>query len=98
MRFSNIKSVVLAVAAAQAVSAHTRFTNFFVDGVNQGDGTCVRMSNINSQATNPVHGITGNDMACGTFYLSPIALLHSLHSFGQLSKPSCHALGNANGM
>ena len=78
MRFSNIKSVVLAVAAAQAVDAHTRFTNFFVDGVNQGDGTCVRMSNINDQATNPVHGITGNDMACGTFYLSPIAFLHFL--------------------
>ncbi|MCJ1271945.1 hypothetical protein MMC22_011850 [Lobaria immixta] len=65
MHFSNIKSVLLAVAAAQAVNAHTRFTNFYVDGVNQGDGTCVRMSNINDEATNPVHGITGNDMACG---------------------------------
>lgn len=97
MRFSNIKSVVLAVAAAQAVNAHTVFTNFYVDGVNQGDGTCVRMSNVNSKATNPVNDITGNDMACGTFHLSPIAFLHSLQSFGPTSKPSCHALDNANG-
>lgn len=65
MLFHNFKGVLLAVAAARMVDAHTRFTNFFVDGVNQGDGTCVRMSNINSEATNPLHGITGNDMACG---------------------------------
>lgn len=65
MHFTNIKGVLLAVAAAQVVHAHTRFTNFYVDDVNQGDGTCVRMSNINSQATNPVKGITGDDMACG---------------------------------
>lgn len=77
MHFSNLKSVLLAVAAAQVVNAHTRFTNFYVDGVNQGDGTCVRMSNINDQATNPVHGITSNDMACGTFRSPPIALPHT---------------------
>lgn len=65
MHFTNIKGVLLAVAVAQVVDAHTRFTNFFVDDVNQGDGTCVRMSNINAQATNPVKGITGEDMACG---------------------------------
>lgn len=65
MHFTNIKGVLLAVAAAQVVDAHTRFTNFFVDDISQGDGTCVRMSNINSQATNPVKGITSDDMACG---------------------------------
>ena len=65
MHFSNINCLLLAVAAAQVANAHTRFTNFFVDDVNQGDGTCVRMSNIKNKATNPVKGITTNDMACG---------------------------------
>lgn len=71
MHFTNIKGVLLAVAVAQVVDAHTRFTNFFVDDVNQGDGTCVRMSNINAQATNPVKGITGEDMACGKSHIFP---------------------------
>lgn len=66
MHFFNITSLLLVVAAAHAVNAHTCFTNFFVDGINQGDGTCVRMSNDNDRATNPLHDITGNDMACGT--------------------------------
>lgn len=65
MRCSTFSRVLLAVAAVQVANAHTLFTNFYVDGVPQGDGTCVRMSNINNEATNPIHGITGDDMACG---------------------------------
>ena len=75
MHFFNINCLLLAVAAAQVADAHTRFTNFFVDDVNQGDGTCVRMSNINDKATNPVKGITGNDMACGKNYRFPSLVL-----------------------
>ena len=65
MRLYDIKAIVLATAAAQVVYAHTAFTNFYVNGVNQGNGTCVRMSNVNTAATNPIHGIQSNDMACG---------------------------------
>ena len=65
MLLYNFKVALLAVATARIVNAHTLFTNFFVDNVDQGDGTCVRMSNVSSKAVNPVHSITSNDMACG---------------------------------
>lgn len=68
MHITNLNAAVLALAAATTVSAHTAFTNFFVDDVNQGDGTCVRMSNNIEQATWPIGppgAVTGNDMACG---------------------------------
>lgn len=68
MHFFNVKGVVLAAAAAQLVSSHTAFTNFYVDGANMGNGTCVRMSNDQEHATNPLKTITGDDMACGMFY------------------------------
>ncbi|OAA33959.1 Glycoside hydrolase, family 61 [Metarhizium rileyi] len=53
------------LALASAASAHTLFTTLFVDGKNQGDGTCVRMPHDSSTATGPVYPITGDDMACG---------------------------------
>ncbi|KAL8742267.1 MAG: hypothetical protein Q9190_005219 [Brigantiaea leucoxantha] len=59
------KVLLLAAAFFQAAKAHTSFTNFYVDNVPQGDGTCVRMSNVNSQATFPIKGITSDNMACG---------------------------------
>lgn len=65
MRLYDIKGLVLAAAAAQVIHAHTAFTNFYVNGVNQGNATCVRMSNVINSATNPIHGITSDDMACG---------------------------------
>ena len=71
MRISHLKIIVLAAGTAQLASAHTAFTNFFVDGVNQGDGTAVRMSNNIQQATFPLTSVTSPDMACGksTFVL-----------------------------
>lgn len=69
MYFHGISSVLLVAAALGAVNAHTTFTNFFVDNVPQGDGTCVRMSNNIDQATfpiRPIGAVTSNDMACGT--------------------------------
>ena len=67
MRFLNAKGIVLAAAGAQLVSSHTLFTNFYVDGANMGNGTCVRMSNNVDRATFPIKGITSDDMACGMF-------------------------------
>ena len=58
----------MTVAAATAVNAHTLFTNFFVDNVPQGDGTCVRMSDNIQEATfpiRPIGAVTSEDMACG---------------------------------
>lgn len=67
MRFYDVKGLLLAAAAAQVINAHTLFTNFYVNGVNQGNATCVRMSNVINSATNPIRGITSDDMACGKF-------------------------------
>ena len=55
----------LAAGSAQLCLAHTSFTNFFVDGQNQGDGVAIRMNDNPAQATFPIKGITNADMACG---------------------------------
>lgn len=65
MRLSRVDIIILAAGAAQLAAAHTAFTNFFVNGVDQGDGTAVRMSNNIPQATYPLSSITSPDMACG---------------------------------
>ena len=68
MRFTNTNSLLLALTTAAAVNGHTLFTNFFVDNVPQGDGTCVRMSDNIQEATFPVRpigAVTSEDMACG---------------------------------
>lgn len=67
MRFYDVQGLLLVAAAAQVINAHTVFTNFYVNGVNQGPAKCVRMSNDVHTATNPIHGITSDDMACGMF-------------------------------
>ncbi|KAL8861736.1 MAG: hypothetical protein Q9178_001937 [Gyalolechia marmorata] len=65
MQLWNSKALLLAAATINAASAHTAFTNFFVDQAPQGDGNCVRMSNVIPQATDPIRPITSQDMACG---------------------------------
>ena len=70
MHISTLRTVLLAIVAVKAANAHTTFTNFFVDDVPQGDGTCVRMSNNIQQATfpiRPIGAVTSNDMACGMY-------------------------------
>lgn len=69
MHISYQKAALLSLALSQTTRAHTTFTNFFVDGVDQGNGTCVRMSNVMGQQTFPLASITSDDMACGTFNL-----------------------------
>ncbi|MCJ1457156.1 hypothetical protein MMC28_007523 [Mycoblastus sanguinarius] len=65
MHYTYVKVILLAAGAAQLTNAHTAFTNFFVDGVDQGDGTAVRMSNDIPNATFPISSATSPDMACG---------------------------------
>lgn len=54
-------------------SAHTVFTTLFINDVNQGDGTCVRMPRDGPTSTSPIRPITDNpDMACGRDGLLPV--------------------------
>lgn len=80
MRISHVKIFLLAAGAAQLARAHTAFTNFFVNGVDEGDGTAVRMSNNIQQATYPISSVTSPDMACGksAFILISLLILYAL--------------------
>jgi hypothetical protein len=63
-------SLGLATAFASLSTAHTCFTTLFVDDVNQGDGTCIRMSKTGDVATFPIAGgLSSPDMACGASHL-----------------------------
>jgi hypothetical protein len=61
----NMKFLATVLGLAFAVNAHTLFTTLFIDGENQGDGTCVRQPNDASKANSPIYPITGDVMACG---------------------------------
>ena len=63
--FATMKFLATALGFASVASAHTLFTNLFVDGKNQGDGTCVRQPSDGSTATSPIYPVTGDVMACG---------------------------------
>ena len=62
--------MLLAAGSAQLANAHTAFTNFFIDGENQGDGTAVRMNTNMGKTTFPINGITSPDMACGKYLIT----------------------------
>jgi len=62
-------TIALALSALQLAAAHTIFTTLFVNGVDQGDGTCVRMNMTPDNCTFPVNDLASNDMACGTYFL-----------------------------
>ena len=64
MKFS---SLVLAILACKDVAAHTLFTTLFVNDVDQGDGTCVRMPRDPPTATNPIVNLQGKEMVCGEY-------------------------------
>lgn len=81
MLVSHVKIVILVAGTAQLARAHTAFTNFFVDGVDQGDGTAVRMSNNIQQATFPLSSVTNPDMACGKFTFVLVSLPNSYASW-----------------
>ncbi|KAF2800088.1 lytic polysaccharide monooxygenase [Melanomma pulvis-pyrius CBS 109.77] len=54
----------MALAVAPATLAHTVFTNFFVDGVSQGDGVAMRMRKDGSVAGSPLEDLSSKNMAC----------------------------------
>jgi hypothetical protein len=65
MQLLNTKTALLALTTAQSIYAHTGFSNFFVDGVDQGDAICVRMNPDPSKWTFPLEDLSSPDMACG---------------------------------
>lgn len=57
--------IAATLATFSSAAAHTLFTTLFVNDVDQGDGTCVRMPMTSHNATFPVNNLASNDMACG---------------------------------
>ncbi|PVH83536.1 lytic polysaccharide monooxygenase, partial [Cadophora sp. DSE1049] len=53
------------LVALNNVASHTIFTNLFIDGIDQGDATCVRMPMTPHNATFPITDLESRDMACG---------------------------------
>lgn len=60
-------SFTLVGILASVARAHTIFTTLFINDVNQGDGTCVRMPMDSDTCTNPIAGLQSEDMACGEY-------------------------------
>jgi hypothetical protein len=56
--------LLVAMASASAVLAHTTFTDFYVDGMPQGDGVAMRMSPHPETAGSPIARLDSPDMAC----------------------------------
>lgn len=60
------------VAFSTTASAHTSFTTLLINGVNQGDGTCVRQPAVPQTATFPITDLASPDMICGRNGLVPV--------------------------
>ncbi|KAH5097740.1 hypothetical protein HBH72_123810 [Parastagonospora nodorum] len=56
--------LLAAMASVPAVLAHTVFTDFYVDGVPQGDGVAMRMNPNAETAGSPIASLDSDDMAC----------------------------------
>lgn len=68
-----LKTLLLAAAFATTASAHTSFTTLFINGVDQGDGTCVRQPTDPQTSTFPLEDLASSDMICGRDGLAPVA-------------------------
>ncbi|KAG4427915.1 hypothetical protein IFR05_016604, partial [Cadophora sp. M221] len=55
----------LGLGVLRSVAGHTLFTNLFINDIDQGDGTCVRMPMDAHNATNPINDLASRAMACG---------------------------------
>lgn len=62
------RSALFLLLAPLALS-HTTFTTLYVDEVNQGDGTCVRMNRDANTVTYPIEPLTSKDIACGMNFI-----------------------------
>ncbi|KAB5572427.1 glycosyl hydrolase family 61-domain-containing protein [Coniochaeta sp. 2T2.1] len=58
----HLSPILTLLGALRLVTAHTVFTTLFINDVNQGDGTCVRMPHDGSTSTAPIRPITSTDM------------------------------------
>ena len=67
-----MKLIPTVFGLASVASAHTLFTTLFINGKNQGDGTCIRMPQDGATANGPIEPVTGEDMACGRLTALPI--------------------------
>jgi hypothetical protein len=47
------------------VYSHTLFSAFYINGLAQGDGTCLREPEDALTATDPVEDLSSTDLACG---------------------------------
>lgn len=56
--------VLAALAAVPSALAHTVWTNFYVDGVDQGDGVAMRMRKDDAKASFPLEDYNSDNMAC----------------------------------
>ncbi|KAI0159621.1 lytic polysaccharide monooxygenase [Xylariaceae sp. FL1272] len=74
-----------AASFAASTSAHTVLSRLFVNGVSQGDGTCIRMPNDAGTATYPVEDIKSDDMACGIDGENPVNLTCPASAGGKLT-------------
>lgn len=63
-----LEALIYAAAFPGGVFSHTVFTTLFVDDVDQGDGTCVRMNMTPQNSTYPIIDLSSNDMACGMLF------------------------------
>ncbi|KEY74265.1 hypothetical protein S7711_00423 [Stachybotrys chartarum IBT 7711] len=80
-----MKFLLHAFGLASVASAHTLFTTLFINGENQGDGTCVRQPREGETATAPINPITGNEMACGHDGNEPVPFICPASSGAQLT-------------
>ncbi|RMZ72728.1 endoglucanase B [Pyrenophora seminiperda CCB06] len=56
--------LLVALASAPAALAHTVFTDFYVNGMPQGDGVAMRMNPNKAKASSPISSLDSDDMAC----------------------------------
>ncbi|PHH69130.1 hypothetical protein CDD82_7976 [Ophiocordyceps australis] len=68
-----MKLLATVTGLASAANAHTLFTTLFINGQNQGDGTCIRMPHDGETANGPIYPVDGPDMACGRDGAQPVA-------------------------
>lgn len=79
------QSLLLALAVAPAALAHTAFTNFYVNGVSQGDGVAMRMRNDASVAGSPLEDLTSKDLACNVDGTTGVSRVQSVTDGATLS-------------
>ncbi|KAF2658734.1 lytic polysaccharide monooxygenase [Lophiostoma macrostomum CBS 122681] len=79
------QSLLLALGAVPAALAHTVFTDFYVNGVAQGDGVAMRMRLDPAKASFPLENLSSNDLACNVDGSKGVARVQSVEDGDTLS-------------